>query len=294
MILRTFTAAAGITSNADNGDASPIRSAKARGKCPVRIPSSDEDDHDDDEPEAGTDDGVGMDEMATPRLSEKARGKLPERAPGLRGSGSSSLSPMTPITPENSQSTSESSRKRQREPKKTSPRKRGRVESDSEYVGDSVAWGPSVTATRVQRQERMSTRASEIIIVDDDEQGQVSHPSSLRQDAIRRSSGVPIEISDSSDEDVDVRPTRRAPAVSSASTRQRQPRAIQKVNRPGTKKAGSSRAGASQEERELPLVPEVEPSPELAAAFEILWSARRKVSRGSSEKWARQLTYPGI
>lgn len=231
-------------SNNESGEALAAPSAKARGKRCAHMSSNgeedddDDEDNDDDEDDRDTnDDEDGANENTRPYLSEQASGKQPRRALN------SSQSSLTPITPDTSQSTSASSRKRQRESKKISPRKRGRVDSDDEYIDSSVYPSRSLVATRPRRQKCPSTRVAE----------------------------SPIEIFDSSEDDIPP-PARQALARSSAYTRREHSKSTQHVQ-------SAARCASASRGADLELIPEIEPPRELVAAFQILWTARREVSK---------------
>ncbi|KZV69006.1 hypothetical protein PENSPDRAFT_753666 [Peniophora sp. CONT] len=271
IVLRTFAAASNDPMAAlvdDDDDVHPTRQARTRGKRRARTPSSDEESHESDQ-----EDDDDPDEH--PGLSAKARGKLPERTSGSRSTGRSTLSSLTPITPGNSQSTSDSPRKRQRESDTISPRKRGRIDSDDEFVGASVTPSQSLPATRPRRQKQIPPRADAMRDLDDDEDEDRPRRIS-RQHRTRHTSGSPIEIFDSGEEEDRRRLSRRAPAPSDEAPRKKPSKPSQKTRQVAAKKTKvASTSATTARVADVDLIPDVEPPPELAAAFGVLWGARR-------------------
>lgn len=194
----------------------------------------------------------------------------------------SSLSPLTPspVTPGGSQSSGSLS-KRTRLPKTISPRKRLHIDSDSDYIAPkSTHPSQSTPTTRIQHQRATIQHAAQIIDLSDSEYDDVHHPHTSDLCGPGKSSALPIEILDSSEDELLIDQavhhthTSLQHPVSSAASKPR-PRPVKKAHIPAAKTTSNSQYEPTLQPRH---VSRVEPPPELAKAFQILWNERRIVS----------------
>ena len=158
------------------------------------------------------------------------------------------------------------------EPKTNLPRKRGPVDSDDEYFVGPVATSQLVVASRSRHQKRASVRTGDFIELHTDEEEQLRCPQVSRRDTTHAARTPLIEILDSSEEDL-AEPASSATLPTHASPSKRSTRPSKHSQKLIAKNTKGVRA------EDLPLVPEVNPPSEFAAAFQVLWSARRTVSR---------------